>query len=245
MARRTGDIESFGFEPGRRLAGKYEIESFLGRGWEGEAYRVVETRTGVTRAAKFFFPQRNRGDRSVKFYARKLERLRACPIIVQYHHSESFWFRGHRVTFLVSEFVEGKLLSQLIAAQPGKRMLPFEAMHLLHALAEGMEPVHLLREYHGDLHDDNVLVERHGAFFNVRLVDLYPLGRPDGSKIKDDVAQLVRLFYDAIGGQRMYARQPPEVKEICLGLRRDLIARKFPTAGHLRSFLESFPWRSR
>ena len=50
------------------------------------------------------------------------------------------------------------------------------------------------------------------------------------------------LLYDAVGGRRHYARQPDEIKQICCGLRRDLIARKFPTAGHLRRHLELFSW---
>ncbi|UCF68627.1 MAG: protein kinase [Acidobacteriota bacterium] len=236
-------IESFGFEPGRRLAKKYEIQRFLGGGWEGEVYEVTETRTGITRAAKFFFPHRNVNDRAVKFYARKLERLRSCPIIIQYHHTESFWFHGERVTFLVSEFVEGHMLSSLVAAQPGGRMQVFEAMHLLHSLAAGLEHVHLLREYHGDLHDDNILVQRRGVHFDVRLLDLYAHGRADRSQIREDVLQLIRLFYDILGGRRFYASQRAEIKSICCGLRRDLIARKFPTAGHLRKHLDSFDWK--
>jgi hypothetical protein len=41
------------------------------------------------------------------------------------------------------------------------------------------------------------------------------------------------------------ARQPPELKGICCGLRRDLLSKKFPTAGHLKNYLETFTWTSR
>ncbi len=53
---------------------------------------------------------------------------------------------------------------------------------------------------------------------------------------------MVRLLYDITGGSKRYASQPPIIKAICRGLRRDLIGRTFPTARHLREYLETFPW---
>jgi serine/threonine protein kinase len=220
-------VEGFAFPAGRRIAGKYEVEAFLGDGSEGEVYRVVELRTGIPRAAKVFYPERNERDRAVRFYAKKLERLRQCSIVVQYHHSESFWNRGERVTCLISELVEGNLLSRFVASWPGRRLPPFEALHLLRALASGLGQIH---------------VKRQGVDFHVRLLDFYSWGRSDRSKIRDDVVQLIRLFYDVVGGRERYARQPPEIKAICCGLRQDLIVRKFPTAAHLRAHLDTFEW---
>jgi hypothetical protein len=106
-----------------------------------------------------------------------------------------------------------------------------------------VEEIHDMREYHGDLHDGNVLVNRMGVFFDVRVVDFYHWGAPTAAHLRDDVADLVRLLYDAVGGARHYAKQPPEIKSICLGLRRDLIGRAFPTARHLREHLEAVEWR--
>ena len=64
MAKKTPRIDEFDFEPGRKLAGKYVVESLLGSGYEGEVYKVVELRTGISRAAKIFYPQRNVRDRA-------------------------------------------------------------------------------------------------------------------------------------------------------------------------------------
>lgn len=235
-------IDSFDLAPGRRIAGKYEIRSLLGWGWEGEVYKVTELKTGITRAAKVFFPQRNERDRAVKFYATKLDRLRRCPIVTQYHHSEVIRYHGQEVTCLISEFVEGELLSKLIARQPGRRFRPFEAMHLLYALTCGLDDIHKQREYHGDIHSENVLVRRRGIFFDVKLVDFFHHGPSDAGRIREDVIQLVGLFHEILGGRRHYASQPAEVKAVCKGLRRDLIARQFPNARRLREHLESFAW---
>jgi tRNA A-37 threonylcarbamoyl transferase component Bud32 len=235
-------IDSFGLRPGRVIGSKYIVDVKLGSGWEGEVYKVVESRTGIHRAAKLFYPKRNVRDRAVRFYAKKLERLRQCPIVIHYHHSETLQYRGTPITCLISDYVEGELLSDFIKRQPGHRLTTFEALHLTHALARGVEEIHVVREYHGDLHDDNVLVQRRGVFFDVKIVDFFHHGAATSAHLRDDVADLVRILYDAVGGRRRYHAQPREIKSICRGLRRDLIRRDFPTARHLRQYLESFSW---
>ena len=214
----------------------------LGSGWEGEVYMLRETPTGIERAAKFFFPHRNARGKTAIFYAKKLHKLRHCPILVQYHTQETITFRNVNITFLVSEFVEGELLSHFLARQPGQRLSPFEGLHLLHVLAAGVEPIHHLHDYHGDLHADNVIIRRHGISFNIKLVDMFHWGPPKPENIRDDVCDLIRIFYDAIGGAERYARQPPEIKAICCGLKRSLMLKKFRTAGHLREYLGTIEW---
>jgi hypothetical protein len=53
---------------------------------------------------------------------------------------------------------------------------------------------------------------------------------------------LIQLFYEILGGQRYYARQPAEIKAICCGLKHSLISKKFRTAGQLRAYLETMEW---
>jgi len=235
-------ISSFDFQPGRTLVNKYEIVSLLGSGWEGEVYKVRERAIGIERAAKFFFPQRNIRNRAIQFYAKKLHKLHHCPIVIQYLTQEHMVFRKTPITFLVSEYVEGELLGTFLKKQPGKHLHAFEGLHLLHALAAGVEEIHRVREYHGDLHDDNIIIKRSGLSFHVKLVDIYDWGAPSAMNIRDDVCDLIRLFYDAIGGAKFYAKQRAEIKEICCGLKRTLITRKFKTAGHLRHYLEAMTW---
>ncbi len=240
--RYKGDIDKFNLKPSDVIAGKYEVIEKLGEGWEGEVYRVKERMIGVERAAKLFYPLRHNGNRSPRFYARKLHKLRHCPILIQYHTQERIIYRGISVTVLVSEYVEGELLYNFLKKQPGKRLAPFEALHLLYELASGVEIIHSSREYHGDLHDDNIIVRRQGLSFNVKLVDMYNWGAPSGDNIRDDVFDLIRIFYDSLGGSRTYYKQPQEIKSICCGLKKYLISRKFRTAGHLRKYLETMEW---
>lgn len=245
MARRGGTTlprrkpASFGFEPGQLLAAnKYEVVQRLGGGWEGETYLLRERATRVERAGKFFFPARNPRNRTANRYARKLHQLRDCSIVVGYHTRERLVIDGVPVVFLVSEFVQGDPLPVFLKRQPGGRLRPFAALHLLHALACGIQEIHAKREYHGDLHDRNVLVERFGLTFQLKLLDLYNHGRFTRVHAQDDLCDIIRIFFDAMGGRARYAGLPPAVKHICCGLRRSLIVPRFRSVEQLRRHLE-------
>lgn len=239
---KTPTLNNFELQDGQLIARRYKVVSKLGGGWEGEVYLIREQATGIERAAKLFFPHRNPNNRTAKQYAIKLHKLRHCSILIQYLTQEVIRTRRQSVTLFVSEFVEGELLSEMLKRCRGGRLPPFEALHLLHALASGMADVHLAREYHGDLHTDNIIVRRYGLGFEVKVIDLFSHKLPKREMIKDDVCDLIRIFYDALGGAKHYSRHAPEIKAICCGLKRTLILKKFRTAGQLRDYIEKIEW---
>lgn len=242
---RTGTPRPFRLRAATPLAGKYRVLDRLGRGWEGEVYRVVELATGIERAAKLFYPLRDPRGRVSAWYARKLDRLRRCPILIPYLTSETITLGDERVHMLVSEIVEGEALPRFLRRQTGRRLAPFEALVFLHRLATGLESIHALSDYHGDVHAGNLIVRRVGIDFELRLVDAYRWSGPRRISMRDDVIDAIHLFHLALGGRARYAHHPPEVKAICLGLKRSLIMRRFPTATALRRHLESFDWGAR
>ncbi|MCW9024181.1 MAG: protein kinase [Gammaproteobacteria bacterium] len=235
-------ISNFDLPAGRILAGKYEILSRLGAGWEGEVFLVREHPSGIERAVKLFYPQRNPRDKIANFYARKLHKLRHCPIVIQYHFSGIIHYRKIPITFLVSDFIEGELLCDFLDRQPGKRLTPFQALHLLHALAIGIESIHAMKEYHGDLHTGNIIIQRFGLGFDLKLLDFFHWGAPSQENIYFDVINMVKLLHEAIGGAKHYSKQPKVIKDICRGLKRSLILKNFRTAGQLREYLEMLSW---
>ena len=235
-------VTEFNLRPGRMLTKKYEVSGLLGQGWEGEVYKIVESSTGIERAAKIFYPHRNPGDKTAKLYARKLHKLRHCPVIIQYHTREEIVYRRMPITVLISEYVEGERLCDFLNRQRGKRLTPFEAVHLLHSLASGIGQIHQLREYHGDLHTENIIVNRVGLGFDIKLIDFYDWPSPKSENIQTDIVDMIRVFYDVLGGSRHYRKHDDRIKRICCGLKQGLILKKFPTASRLIDHLESMPW---
>lgn len=239
---RKGRVESFNFEQGHLVAGKYRIISKLGSGWEGEVYLTKELETGIERTAKFFYPQRNIKNTSAITYAKKLHNVRKSPVIIQYHNREKTQYQDATVTCLISEYVEGEILQDFINRHPRRRLETFEALHVLHALVTGLNSIHQLGEYHGDLHAGNIFISQKGLFFEVKFFDLFDWKDSKKENQRKDICDLIRIFYDSLGGSVMYKHQRSEIKYIINGLRKELILGKFPNAGVLKHHLESFEW---
>src|SRR4051812_32705434 len=239
---RPTKVKRFDFPPGRIVAGKYQIERLLGSGWEGEVYAIVERATGIRRAAKFYYPHRDPMGKAAITYARKLDALRHCPILMQYHHQEIAYVKRKKVTVVISELVEGQKLSEFLASQPKHRLSTFEALHVLYGLVKGIAPIHALGEYHGDIHDDNIMIRRQGITFEVKLLDFFDLGKPTRGKVHKDVLNLVEVFHVIVGGREKYAKQPKVVKDIIRGLKDSLILARFQSAGDLQRHLENLEW---
>ncbi len=236
-------IDAFGFQPGDTILSKYEIIDKLGSGWEGEVYKIKEIATDIERTAKIFFPQRNIRNKASRFYARKLHKLRQCHIVIHYHNEETIYIDGIPITVLISEYVEGALFSDFLQKFPRKRLTPFQALHLLYALARGIEEIHLRNDYHGDLHTDNIIVNRFGLNFHLKLLDMFHWGSPTKNNRNYDLTCLVRIFYESLGGAKYYAKLPKEIKYICCGLKDSLICKRFKTVSQLREYLEKMQWK--
>ncbi len=234
----------FNFDPGRKIAGKYTIVKKLGSGWEGEVYKATEDSTKIPVALKFFYPKRNRQNKVANRYAQRLHNLSASAVSINYYTQEKIRIRGEDVTCFVYEYAEGVILGHFLKNQPGGRLGIMHGLLLLHSLAKGIESVHFHNEYHGDLHAANIIVRRKGLGFEFKLLDMYNWGDAKSLNKAEDIVNLIRIFYEAIGGKKHYAKHPQEVKDICLGLRSNLILKKFRTASLLRQHIENIDWQS-
>jgi len=239
---KPGKVKRFDFPPGKAVGGKYIVERLLGSGWEGEVYAIVERATGIRRAAKFYYPNRDPHGKSAITYARKLDALRHCPILMQYHHQEIAYVKKRKVLIVISELVEGQKLSEFLFAQRNHALSTFEALHVLYTLAKGIAPIHARGEYHGDIHDDNIIIRRAGIGFEVKLIDFFDLGKPTRAKIHKDVLNLIQVFHAIVGGRTAYGQQPRVVKDIIRGLKDSLILARFGSAGDIMRHLETVEW---
>ncbi|MEM6732354.1 MAG: serine/threonine protein kinase [Myxococcota bacterium] len=242
--KRHKKIETFALQEGRKLGSHYEVIRRLGGGTEGEVYQVREVDTGILRAAKLYFPHVDPKKKQGPWHARKLHRLRHCEIVLQYHHTQAVTIARESVLCLISDLSEGDTLDRWVAAQPGGRLTPFIALHVLYALARGIEPIHAVPDYHSDVHTENILVRPLGVNFDIKLIDFYDWGRFARYKQQQDILHTVRVFYDILGGRRFYPRLAPELKYIVGGLQHKIILKRFPTMSELRLHLETFAWTS-
>jgi len=237
-------IEKFNFGEDRIISGKYELGEMLGKGWEGEVYKATELSTQIPCALKFFFPKRNLKNKVANSYAKKLHNLSQSSVAIKYYTQEIVKYKNQEITCLVFEYADGEILSNFLNRQIGKRVGVLEGLQLLYSLASGIESLHRLNEYHGDLHSDNIIIKRRGLGFDFKLLDMYNWGDSKRANKAEDICNLIRIFYDAIGGPKHYAKHPPEVKEICMGLKRTLILKKFRTASLLCEHIENIEWQS-
>lgn len=233
-------ITTFNIRPGRLIGRSYVVEGRLGGGSEGEVYRIRDRMTGIHRAAKIYFPHSDPRSRLAVRHALKLDHLRSCPIVLHYHHSEQIQIGKHQALALISELCDGIPLQDWLSRHRGGRVNPHVATTILYALAAGLEDIHAMGEYHGDVHEENILIRQVGINFELKLVDFYGMGRPTRTKRQEDIYHCVRVFHQLLGGAAHYPKLPDALKYICAALRFPLVVKRFPTMDALRRHLEIF-----
>ncbi|MCK5749528.1 MAG: hypothetical protein KAH44_25160, partial [Oricola sp.] len=125
---------SFGLSKGDRLTWRYEVIERIGAGSEGEVYKIREKATGLMRAAKLYFHSKEEHAKTFQRYARKLDALRDCDIVVKYFHAEEVWINDRFIYCLISEYFGGAILEDLVKKYRGGRMPPYEALNILYSL---------------------------------------------------------------------------------------------------------------
>lgn len=235
-------IIKFDFEPNKIVCGKYIILDKLGAGYEGEVYKVKEITTGIVRTAKFFYFERNKHNKVAIRYAKLLHDLSECPLIIHYHTHETIMYKQQPITCLISEYVEGEILSDYIHRQPYKRIGRTLAIQLIHTILIGLEFMHSKKILHGDLHSDNIIVNRYGLGFKIKILDMHWWGSECKVKSQDDIHEVIEILYECLGGRKTYKKHPKQIKDICMGLKKSLISKKFKNATMLRVYLENIVW---
>lgn len=242
MTKSRPKISNFSLVPGKTLGSRFTIIEKLGGGLEGEVYKVAEALTGKERAVKLFYPNHNPGFKVSTRYAKKLDKLRDSPIVMDYLGHEIIRFKNEKVACLVSEFIEGEVLAKFVSQQRGKRLGVFPAIHLLYSIVLGVEAIHYFGEYHGDLHTENIIIQKFGLEFELKIIDFHHWGDSKQDNREEDIIKVIRIFYDILGGQSHYQKLPASLKYIICGLKRSLILQRFRTASALRIHLEAMDW---
>ncbi len=232
----------YNLKKGFKIANKYKVIEHLGSGYEGEVYKIVEISTGIHSAAKLFFSNRNDKNKTAKNYALKLHSLRDCDIILKYYTQEQLVFNEKKITVFIYEYVDGTLLINYLKSQPKKKLSIFKAVHLLYTILEGLELIHHYGFVHGDLHEENIIVRRIGLSYELKFLDFFTATGTKKQKEFQDMIDAIKIFYNSLGGAKAYKHHPKQVKEICCGLKKTLIQKKFKSISDLKLYLENQEW---
>jgi len=88
------------------------------------------------------------------------------------------------------------------------------------------------------LHTDNIIVNKFGLNFGLKVLDLFNYGNSKLEFLRDDLIGLIHIFQEVLGGSKNYLKHPQAVKCICCGLKKSIILKKFKTVFQLREYLE-------
>lgn len=238
-ARKTES--KYDFAPGRILARKYEVLSHVTSTIDGELYRLSEKATGIERTGKFFY-QEDSPKHHATIYAKKLHKLRNCKILMRYRTQETVSISGTPVSFVVWDQLSGQQLNAFLAEQKGKKLSIFESLHLLLSLASGLDAIHAMQEYHGNISPENIIIRRKGIGFQVQLINMSLDELPVNKTIAEDVVELIKIFSNFVIPPKHGTKIPDGVKLLYSNFKPARISARFKNAGALKKYLETMLW---
>ncbi|MGW0698193.1 Stk1 family PASTA domain-containing Ser/Thr kinase [Streptomyces sp. NPDC002867] len=163
-------------EEPRRLGGRYELGSVLGRGGMAEVYLAHDTRLGRTVAVKTL-----RADlaRDPSFQARFRREAQSAAslnhpaIVAVYDTGEDMVYDGApgggagvSIPYIVMEYVDGSTLRELLHS--GRKLLPERTLEMTIGILQALEYSHRNGIVHRDIKPANVMLTRTGQ---VKVMD--------------------------------------------------------------------------
>ncbi len=152
--------------PGTVVGNTYVIEALLGRGGMGEVYRAKHIELGTEHAIKIILPSFANDPQIMHLLreeARKLGRINNAAIV----DYEGFFRDEHGLHYLVTEFVHGESLEQILRR---RRLEAEEVLRLRDRLALGLAAAHEMDIVHRDVSPENILLPQ-GNIDHAKLID--------------------------------------------------------------------------
>jgi serine/threonine protein kinase len=178
-------IKSFRLRRGTRING-YQIKERLGRGWEGEVYRVTEEYSNGQRVMKLFDPDEYRSNQMCR-YSKMLEDISDVSGVVRFYHG-GYW-KERDCHYLIMQYIDGKPLDRCVATGP---MPLFRALRIVRELLEIVKSCHNLNYRVGDINASNVILAEGDKPF---IIDFDLEKRLDRERAIEDLTTTCKLLY--------------------------------------------------
>ncbi|MDX3214810.1 Stk1 family PASTA domain-containing Ser/Thr kinase [Streptomyces sp. ME02-6991-2B] len=155
-------------EEPRRLGGRYELGSVLGRGGMAEVYIAHDTRLGRTVAVKTLRVDLARDPSFQARFRREAQSAASLnhPSIVAVYDTGEDYVDGVSIPYIVMEYVDGSTLRELLHS--GRKLLPERALEMTTGILQALEYSHRAGIVHRDIKPANVMLTRNGQ---VKVMD--------------------------------------------------------------------------
>ncbi|WP_433546653.1 Stk1 family PASTA domain-containing Ser/Thr kinase [Streptomyces sp. CA-294286] len=155
-------------EEPRRLGGRYELGSVLGRGGMAEVYFAQDTRLGRTVAVKTLRVDLARDPSFQARFRREAQSAASLnhPAIVAVYDTGEDYVDNVSIPYIVMEYVDGSTLRELLHS--GRKLLPERTLEMTVGILQALEYSHRAQIVHRDIKPANVMLTRTGQ---VKVMD--------------------------------------------------------------------------
>ncbi|MEV0260566.1 Stk1 family PASTA domain-containing Ser/Thr kinase [Streptomyces sp. NPDC050617] len=155
-------------EEPRRLGGRYELGSVLGRGGMAEVYLAHDTRLGRTVAVKTLRVDLARDPSFQARFRREAQSAASLnhPSIVAVYDTGEDYVDNVSIPYIVMEYVDGSTLRELLHS--GRKLLPERSLEMTIGVLQALEYSHRAGIVHRDIKPANVMLTRTGQ---VKVMD--------------------------------------------------------------------------
>ncbi|WP_228554524.1 Stk1 family PASTA domain-containing Ser/Thr kinase [Catenulispora pinisilvae] len=157
-----------GAEQPRRLGGRYELGSVLGRGGMAEVFMARDTRLGRTVAVKTLRADLSRDPTFQARFRREAQSAASLnhPAIVAIYDTGEDFEASVSVPYIVMEYADGSTLRDLLHS--GRRLLPERALEITAGVLQALDYSHRNGIIHRDIKPANIMLTRAGT---VKVMD--------------------------------------------------------------------------